>query len=306
MNSMTLLNLPISKYLIIGSYALGIRLAKDIDVICYKQDIQVETTKGDDYVCSFEYKGRKIECLLADKQESLQVMLEVLENSSYGNIANYDILFALKAGHIIYPHRQFEKHMLDFSILKQLVADKDQYNHYYIDYLTKLHRKSTEERIGKQRLPKLIGVSKEQFFDDNVKKYVEHDSIHYMVAHKEHPMYWYMQHDHSKVECHKELWDNFTFEDKIHCVMEECYVIALERHIIPTIKGDRIGLNYHEAFKWALMRVCTTLTSGWFRLFAIDHYFNVLNNYNKEYYKLLKLSDGTLAKKNIREENKEI
>ncbi len=71
--------------------------------------------------------------------------------------------------------------------------------------------------------------------------------------------------------------------------MEECYTIALERHILPTMHGDKIGLGYQEAFKWALMRVCTNLTSGWFRQYAIDNYYTVLNNYNKEYYKLLKL-----------------
>ena len=61
---MSLLNLPIKGncYLIIGSYALGVRPAKDIDIICYKEDIQVATTKGDDYICSFDYQGKKVEC----------------------------------------------------------------------------------------------------------------------------------------------------------------------------------------------------------------------------------------------------
>ena len=288
---MSLLNLPIKGncYLIIGSYALGVRPAKDIDIICYKEDIQVATTKGDDYICSFDYQGKKVECLLADKQESLQV---ILNDYSYlnGYEAPLKVLYAIKAGHITFPHKQWEKHIMDYHILRKMLG----YPYIMLESvkdLVKLHKKCTEERIGKQRLPKLIGVSKEKFFDDNVTKYVEHDSIHYMVAHKEHPMYWYMQRDHTKVECHKDLWDQFSQEDKLHCVMEECYTIALERHVIPNIKTGRITLNYHDAFKWALMRVCTTLCSGWFRQFAIDHYFDVLNNYNKEYYKLLKLPE---------------
>ena len=285
-----------SRYLIIGSYALGIRPAKDIDIICYKEDIEVEITNGDDYVCSFMYQGRKIECLLADKQESLAYLLKGELREKWDSVIADPIeLFIIKAGHITFPHRQWEKHIGDYHILKKLVESSVLWTYEGFPEETqeriKLHRKCTEERIGKQRLPKLKGVSKEQFFDDNVKKYLIHDDIHYMVAHKEHPMYWYMQRDHTKVECHKDLWDAFSYEDKIHCVMEECYTIALERHIIPTIKGDRAGFPAHEAFKWALMRVCTTLTSGFFRQFSIDNYFTVLNNYNKEYTKLLKLPE---------------
>jgi hypothetical protein len=288
------MNLPIKKYLIVGSAAMGCRPAKDIDVICYKGDIEVETSTGDDYACSFMHNGWKIECLLADKQESFQEFLKdaIVDEEGPKDIASEGVLFAIKAGHITFPHRQWEKHIMDYHILKKIVYEA--YNPLgivWIEKMTKLHKKCTEDRLGKQKLPKLIGTTKEEFFDDYVVKYVEHDSIHQMVAHKEFPMYHYMQKDHTLVECHKELWDQFSHEDKLHCVMEECYVIALERHIIPTIKGDRVGLNYHDAFKWALMRVCTTLCSGWFRQFAIDHYFEVLNSYNKEYYKLLKLPD---------------
>lgn len=284
-----MINLPIKKYLIIGSYAMGIRPAKDIDVICYKDDILVETSKGDEYACTFRHNGWTIECLLADKQESFQYLLKEIDEDEGGPASELD-LFAIKAGHIHIPNRSWEKHIADYHILKKIVDECVTSTGYeHIKYLTKLHKKSTEDRLGKQRLPKLIGVTKEKFFDDFVVKYVDHDDIHQMVAHKEKPMYSYMQKDPALVECDKELWRSFPMIDKIHCVMEECYVIALERHIIPTLKGDKVGLDPHAAFKWALMRVCTTLCSGWFRQFAIDHYFDVLNNYNKEYPKLLKL-----------------
>lgn len=291
-----MLNLPIKKYLIIGSAAMGCRPAKDIDVICYKQDIEVETSEGDDYACSFMHNGWKIECLLADKQESFQVLLGgQIRKRLDSNVADPLELFVIKAGHITFPHRMWEKHIMDYHILKRIVDADDTLDedlkYDVIRKYTKLHKKSTEDRLGKQKLPKLIGATKEEFFDDFVTKFVEHDSIHQMVAHREKPMYSYMQKDETLVECHKEMWNEFPHIDKLHCVMEECYVIALERHIIPTIKGIRVGMNYHEAFKWALMRVCTTLCSGWFRQFAIDHYFEILNSYNKEYYKLLKLPE---------------
>lgn len=292
-----MLSLPIKRYLLVGSYALGVRPAKDIDVICYREDIEVETSEGDDYACSFVYNGWKVECLLADEQESLQF---ILKHNIHKTVADRGMLWAIKAGHIMFPHRQWEKHIMDYHILKSSVnvyGLNVTFREHFGDYseatqmsyrdVSKLHKKSTEDRLGKQKLPKLKGTTKEEFFDDFVVKYIEHDSIHQMVAHKEKPMYSYMQHDPNIVECDKELWNAFTFEEKVWCVTEECYVIALERHVIPTLKGDRVGLNSHEAFKWALMRVCTTLCSGWFRQFAIDHYFDILNNYNREYIKLL-------------------
>ena len=38
----------------------------------------------------------------------------------------------------------------------------------------------------------------------------------------------------------------------------------------------------------ALKKVCTTLTSGWFRDFAIDHYPSVVRNFNKEKFNIVK------------------
>jgi hypothetical protein len=44
-------------------------------------------------------------------------------------------------------------------------------------------------------------------------------------------------------------------------------VIALERYLIPMISKDQ-----ENSYKLALVRICTTLTKGWFRQFTIDNY----------------------------------
>jgi hypothetical protein len=44
-------------------------------------------------------------------------------------------------------------------------------------------------------------------------------------------------------------------------------VIALERYLIPMITK-----NQEYSYKLALVRICTTLTRGWFRQFVIDNY----------------------------------
>src|SRR5215217_5712560 len=184
-----MLQLPIknNKYLIVGSYALGVRPAKDIDIICYAADIECEHKLVDDYIATFKYNGMQVECLLADKQKSLTHFLEygVMEPD---NKAHFSILYALKAGHIARPGKFWEKHIHDYHMLRKLVDLYCDGDFSYLDSLIKMHKESTKERLGAQRLPKLIGVTKEEFFDDNVRKYYDHDDIHQWFAHKEKPM----------------------------------------------------------------------------------------------------------------------
>ena len=49
-------------------------------------------------------------------------------------------------------------------------------------------------------------------------------------------------------------------------------VIALERYLIPMISK-----NQETSYLSALVRICTTLTKGWFRQFAIDNYSRLSN-----------------------------
>jgi hypothetical protein len=43
--------------------------------------------------------------------------------------------------------------------------------------------------------------------------------------------------------------------------------IALERFLVPGVTAD-----IQTAYSEALLRVCTSLTKGWFRQFAVDHW----------------------------------
>lgn len=284
---MLLPDLPIKRYVVVGSYALGTRFAKDIDVVCYYDDILVDCYKSK-FITSFIHNGKRIECLLADHQESLQYVLEYYDNDK--TIASKTILYAIKAGHITYPHRKWDQHIADYHALRNILKSNTTLDSYTVEYLTKLHKASTAQHHGKQRLPKLKGTSKEDFFDDSVTKYIDHDIIHQWMAHKEKPMYSYMQKDDT-VECHEDLWKSFSQLEKVQCVLEECYVIASERHIIPAAKQNKLPPNAFEVFKHALMRVCTTLCSGWFRQFAIDNYYDILNSYDHNYVKRIKFEE---------------
>lgn len=62
-------------------------------------------------------------------------------------------------------------------------------------------------------------------------------------------------------------------------VLEESYVLALERSLVPFPGGK----TPKEAFDMALMKVCTSITSGWFREYAWEHYDAVQAMYNDNY-----------------------
>jgi hypothetical protein len=191
-------------------------------------------------------------------------------------------LYLTKKSHLIYPVH-FEKNIEDYHLIKNSQTMKafkvDEISQEYYD----LRRQEAVQRYG-QKTPKL-NVTTEDFFSSklNVPNYFVHDNIHEMVAHFDKPIFTMMQKDSSKAWCERDLFDKLSREYQVKCVMEEAYTIALERYIIPQVDNDFI--DPHEAYKRAVKRICTTLTSGWFREFAIENYKTVLEWYDKDYVK---------------------
>jgi hypothetical protein len=58
----------------------------------------------------------------------------------------------------------------------------------------------------------------------------------------------------------KALFEKAPYDLQIKCVKEEALVIALERFLLPGLSSDPL-----IAYKFALVRISTTLTKGWFR-----------------------------------------
>lgn len=138
--------------------------------------------------------------------------------------------------------------------------------------------------------PKL-DVSKQAFFDGDGVPYVyDHDSIHEAVALTEiqlgspaqpmvinRPAYTYYMKDGSEVMTSKEKFMSVPEHIRLYGVYEESCVLALERSQIPFPEA-----NPRKSFEYALMKVCTSITSGWFREYAWENYDKVLDIYEKE------------------------
>lgn len=195
------------------------------------------------------------------------------------NVLPLDALYIQKRSHI-WQSRNFTKNIFQ---LKE-ITDKMNTLPSLSNCLLKKRIKLTKEKYG-DRVPTL-NKTNEDFFDDTITKYFNHDDLHKTMAHYSEPLYEQLKKDKTLAKCEKDLWTNLSHHDKIRCVQEECYVIALERFVIPNVIKK---LNFPPpqiTFMKALEKVCTNLCSGWFRDFAIDNFWNIKQTYNPEFYNI--------------------
>lgn len=123
----------------------------------------------------------------------------------------------------------------------------------------------------------ILDTSKDKFFKDDFYVY-DHDSIHEAVALLDRPAYTFYMKDDSEVMTSKEKFMALPEEIKLAGVYEETCVLALERSQIP---NDFQGVSAEHSFNMALEKVCTSITSGWFREYAWENFHKVQAMYKK-------------------------
>lgn len=178
-------------------------------------------------------------------------------------------LALIKRSHL---HRdyQFDKHITMYH--KYILPNENS------RFILKAYTNFLKDRIKltKKEFPQgnpSLKKTNDDFFDDAVKKVYDHDWLHELYAYDDRPMYEKLKKPDQldQAWCEKDLWNELTQQQRNQCVAEECYVIATERFLVPK------GFDFPPklAYITALKKVCTTLTSGWFRDYAIDNYPSV-------------------------------
>lgn len=129
-----------------------------------------------------------------------------------------------------------------------------------------------------------LDVDKEAFFKDDGIRYVyDHDSIHLTQAHYADdsgnmmPAYTFYMREDSEVMTSKTKFFALPEHFRVLGVYEESCVLALERSQIPY----DFKPNPRKSFEKALMKVCTSITSGWFREYAWENYDKVIALYEE-------------------------
>lgn len=138
--------------------------------------------------------------------------------------------------------------------------------------------------------------NKAKFFSgDGVKYRYEHDDIHKALAvlpnpndytfqygdadFEKFPAYSYFQREGAEVSVDRDKWKILPEEVKLLSVLEESYVLALERSQVP----NDYSIAPRVSFLIALEKVCTSITSGWWREYAWENYYRVLGMYSDDY-----------------------
>ena len=281
--------------LIVGSQALahhfpeaGI-VPKDTDIIGTLDEFREWTKgfeKGEIILCKplsaakihvRDRAGHNYEWEIAKAGNSSDDLL----SCNFGEYAPPAVLLALKLSHRYRrnsPH--FLKTMRDIQELRKVVDLKDG------SWLKEVWLPKREAETYTYKHPKL-DVSKDAFFDGDGVPYVyDHDSIHLAVALmsewdsyscKRTPAYTFYMKDGAAVMTSKEKFFAVDEQIRLYGVYEESCVLALERSQIPFPEASP-----RKSFEYALMKVCTSITSGWFREFAWENYDKVLDIYEKE------------------------
>lgn len=98
-----------------------------------------------------------------------------------------------------------------------------------------------------------------------------HDDLHYATCYYREPLFRRLKPDINLAYLSPQSFLRMPHKDKVRLVREEAFVFALERVIIPSIELNMHYSNDH-AYQYAIHKICTDATRGWFRSFAVDHY----------------------------------
>lgn len=206
------------------------------------------------------------------------------------NLCNPLGLYILKRSHA-WRERDFDK---TITHLHTLLSSARLFMNAEDSRLLEERIKLTKAELG-HRAPSL-NKTNAAFFDDPVTKVYEHDWLHELAAYTDSPMYTKMKRNAEMAWCEKDMWEAFSLKEKLDCTAEEVYVIACERFQIPTNWDGR----YKRSYMAALKKVCTTLTSGWFRDFAIDNYPQLVEKFDVNKFEDIKqkiekgINDGSV------------
>lgn len=283
---------------LIGSRALKyyfpLRKTKDYDFVGTIQDVLAYIKSLPNvYFSSPSHEGNKwlvktkdmvtneqnfYEFEIAWPNSSAEYLLELIKEDASTVIVedcyvpSLNLLYMLKMSHrYLKDSVHFNKTMDDIHIMRDLGA--------FIEDGHKVFFKKRENATYNYSHPSLKKNKDTFFSNDGIDYAYDHDWIHTIVKHKEFPAYEYFKEDKSEVFCDKDLFFRLDEQTQLYAILEESYVLALERSQIPF--KDKVDPK--KSFDISLMKICTSITSGWFREFAWENYHKIQSLYDKTY-----------------------
>lgn len=277
---------------VIGSVALkmhGIDLSRehaDIDVLCEQSDYDRFLEKHKDKIISIQNTRRGHAVFLIG---SKPVEFEIAYEGSTGKwllnyilyFHNYKELREIKYADpfVIYNLKMTHRYLKNTPYFKKTMEDIKSLRRLGIgelcdSHLTKWFVEREKETLNYKH-PNL-SQTKTDFFSEGDFYVYCHDSLHRAVAINDKPAYLLFKEEGEDVKCSKELWDKLHYTQKINAGHEEAMVLALERHQIP----NEFKVDETKSFEMALEKICTSITSGYFREFCWNNYDVIMGEFN--------------------------
>lgn len=114
-----------------------------------------------------------------------------------------------------------------------------------------------------------LNQKKEDFFDTpNVTYIYDHDTIHDVVSIEDKPAYTDFL--VGEVKTCKKKFDSLDLNTRLNAVLEESAVLSIERSLV--YRDNVTEKDIQDVWLYSLQKVCTSITSGWFREFAWENY----------------------------------
>lgn len=287
------------KAVLIGTQAYR-QGGQDVDLICDQEfadqlnSCEVkESSKGKLYYIHGEFEatvpneGTAYHLLLEDDWYCIQGVFgglpyyETLQLPKFTvqvQTASLMTLLSLKKAHLILP-RKWHHHIHEYGLLKEMALGHENKifkPKAYGELYQKLYRLHRKECLAAAKAHPKLNQKKDDFFGstdrEREKEYeiFDHDSIHRAIALEDVPAYTLML--DGEVWCSRKKWRQMTEEQRFNCVREEAAILALERSIIPALYLGRKFMGAKWAYEMALFKICTTITSGFFRNYCIERY----------------------------------
>lgn len=178
----------------------------------------------------------------------------LIEHLTFGEYVLPDELYTLKISHTIRPFN-YDKHLYDIRFLKEKGCKLNyELLIQLLNYWDNYH--------GKRRMPN-FDMKNEDFFKDKVKRAITHDDLHLLIKYGEVPAYSMIKEDISKAVCSEKMFNASSDELKKHVVLEEVFVIAIERYYETFYKA-----SISRAFK----DLITRLFPEWLAVYTLDNY----------------------------------
>jgi len=277
---------------LIGSRAMqhaypDCREPKDWDLIATRAELRALAQKGDHGLASLvpsrpgkymarTHEGEQLEIEEVDECPSAALVhglpgLDVMA-SPIGEVrvAPPTWLAAIKRSHVMLPIR-WKKTISDLHWLRGQNGHDERDSPDIAAFV----RLRTAEHVTRHGLKAArLAVTNEEFFARSqaaVGRIHDHDALHELVAYGDRPLYESFKRDLGRAALDRGMFLAAAPVARERLVREEAMAIALERFVIPSLVSDT-PITAEDAYGRALQRICTTLTSGWFRDWAIDHW----------------------------------